>query len=171
MPYMFARQYAYRLNNIKEVDADAVGKRLAQLRDKKKGRIQANDVVDECRSRTHPGHRMFEWDDSECGRLYREEQARELLEIVRFTDGKADSEPRRLFLNLIDPKDKERSYRSVEDVMSSRDLQLQVLRAAERDLRLFESRYQELLDICALVRAARERISEARKTAEEAHAQ
>ena len=166
MPYVFSRRYAYRLCNLNEVDADAVGKRLTQLRDKKKGHVKADDVVADCRARTHPGYRLFEWDDSECGRLYRQEQARELLEIIRFDDGKPDAEPRRVFLNLTDPKDGERSYRSVEDVMASRDLQLQVLKSAERDLRLFESRYTDLIEICHLVRAARARLGETRKAVE-----
>jgi hypothetical protein len=46
----------------------------------------------------------------------------------------------------------------VKEVRRSADLQLSLLKQAERDLISFERRYRELADICVLISSAREMV-------------
>ena len=52
------------------------------------------------------------------------------------------------------------AYHKIEDVKRSVDLQVAVLRQADRDLEAWEKRYAELTEICQVVRYARERLRE-----------
>jgi hypothetical protein len=171
MPFVFARNYAFRLNNFDNANPQTIGERLEALNRKNNGHTRPEDVVADAKNRRSPTHPLFEWDDAICGECFRIEQARELIEILRISDHPDDpnAPTRRAFLN-INEGPKNRSYRSVEDVMQSRDLQLKVLKAAENELRLFESRFQELADICTLVRQVRERVIERRRQVEAAEA-
>ena len=76
-----------------------------------------------------------------------------------------DSSQPRAFLSVADKGGV--SYRSLDEVLSSPDLQSIVLKRAETDLLAFENRYRALEDICVLIREARERVAAKRRNAKQ----
>jgi hypothetical protein len=161
--YVF-RDGPITIRNRAHADPQVIGAALEQIAFEHGGRLEPDDVVRKARERGDPLHPYFDWNDKTAAHQHRLDQARELIRIVRMVDPDDDKPPRRAFLSVSDAKGT--SYRTATEVMGSRDLQLAVLRAAERDLRAFETRYRELLDICDLVRMARERLTHKRERVE-----
>jgi hypothetical protein len=64
--------------------------------------------------------------------------------------------PRRAWLNISDRDGN--AYHDVQEVLTSESLQRALMQRALTDLRAWEHRYQELNDICELVRTARSRL-------------
>lgn len=154
--YRFASGGVPVFKQHKDADAKVIGEALAKISAAQRGRLKAEHVVDAARPTAHPLHRFFEWRDKVAAEAFRREQARSLIraiEIVREDDEEGTAPA---FVSIT--ADDGRSYRSMEEVLTNVSLQLAVLKAAERDLRNFEKRYRELLDICDLVRSARERL-------------
>lgn len=48
-----------------------------------KGRLTPEDVVEAAQAESHELHDCFTWDDTECGKLYRLDQARGLIREVK----------------------------------------------------------------------------------------
>lgn len=142
-----------------KADPQKIGDALRKISAEHEGRLTPRAVIEAARNERSPLHRHFEWDDAVAAEAYRLDQAREIIRVVRVQDDDG-AEPVRAFLSIAD-KDGT-SYRSVSDVRQSADLQLAVLRQAERDLEAFERRYQDLTDICNMVRAARSALQKRR---------
>jgi len=157
MPLRYTFREPAIFHNNKEADPDAIGQELTRIKDANKGRLMPQTVVEEARNRRNPLHRHFEWNDKTAAEAYRLDQARELIRIIQIEDTDGDKPPRRAFVSV---NDDGMSYRGLTEVLSSQSLQLAVLVSAERELRAFETRYNELLDICELVRDARARLRE-----------
>jgi hypothetical protein len=154
-----ALRYVFReptiFHNHKDADPTVIGNELERIRSESGGRLTPPAVVEEARNRRNPLHRYFEWNDKTAAEAYRLDQARELIRIIQIEDTDSDKPPRRAFVSV---NDDGKSYRGLNEVLSSQSLQLAVLVAAERELRAFEARYNELLDICSLIRDARSRL-------------
>ena len=152
--------------NKDRADPQKIGEAIERHAENNGGQIRPRTLLDEARAPRHALHPHIEWKDAVAAEKYRLDQVRELIRIVKVIDSDTDDEtPRRAFLNLAD-KDDGHSYRTIKDVLNSADLQLRVLQAAERDLESFEERYRDLLEICELVRAAREAVKEKREAME-----
>jgi len=148
--------------NSKNANPQVIGEALEQIAEANDGRLKPLAVVDEARNVKHPLHPYFEWDDQVAATSYRMEQARTLIRVIRVETG--GSEPVRAFLSISDKGGV--SYRTLGEVQGSLDLQLLILDKAEKDLLAFETRYKNLIEICDIVRAARERVA-ARKNKHE----
>jgi hypothetical protein len=152
-------RYVFReptiFHNNKDADPTVIGNELERIRSANNGRLMAHAVVDEARNRRNPLHRYFEWNDKNAAEAYRLDQARDLIRIIQIEDTDTDKPPRRAFLSV---NDDGKSYRAINEVLNSQSLQLAVLVAAERELKAFEHRYAELMEICELVRDARARL-------------
>jgi hypothetical protein len=145
------------IKNGSDLDPQRVGERLHRLSQDNGGRLKPQHVVDDARSPRSPLHRHFDWNDKRAAEAFRRDQARELITlIIRVDDDTDDGQPRRAFLSVTDKVGA--AYRTVDEVLGSRDLQLALWRRAESDLKNWEVRYNELLDICAGVREARLRL-------------
>lgn len=155
MPIRYVFREPTIFHNSKDADPDVIGQELTRIKDANKGRLLPQTVVDEARNRRNPLHRHFEWNDKTAAEAYRLDQARSLIRIIQIEDTDSDAAPRRAFVSV---NDDGKAYRSVAEVLSSESLQLAVLVSAEKELRAFEARYNELLDICELVREARARL-------------
>jgi hypothetical protein len=139
-------------------DPNVIGNELERITLANNGRLTPHAVVDSARNRRSPLHPHFEWSDKIAAEAYRLDQARELVRTIRIEDTEnSDTPPRRAFLSI---NDGGTSYRGLAEVLGSNSLQLRVLQAAERELQAFEHRYQELLDVCSIVRAARTKVQE-----------
>jgi hypothetical protein len=90
-----------------------------------------------------------------------------MIEMIRLVDSiRADATPRRVFYNLVDPQTKKHDYLKMDDILQSPTLRLQMVKSAERDLQMFQNRYDEILEVAGLISAARERLAEARERLE-----
>ena len=92
---------------------------------------------------------------------YRLDQARTIIRAIRQINDNGDAKLAFLSIN----EKTGTSYRTYSDVVDNADLQHAVLRAAERDLRAWEARYQELTDVCSMVSDARLVLSDRLKAA------
>ncbi|MET0530060.1 MAG: hypothetical protein ABW003_17275 [Microvirga sp.] len=148
----------------KEKDAQKIGEALAALARDAGGELRPPRVVMAAKAEDHPLHPHFEWRDRIAANKYRLDQARTLIRVIREDDAYT-GKPVRSFLSVT-TKHGGVSYRTVGDVQTSADLQVLVLKAAERDLAAFEARYDELKDVCMLVKAAKSRVRKRRETLE-----
>ena len=158
MEYVF-KDGPVTIKNAKKADPQKIGTALAKIAEQQKGRLTPPAVVEAARDTRNPLHKHFEWDDAVAAESYRLDQARMLIRSVALVgDGEDDARP--AFLSIADKGGT--SYRTVQDVLDSADLQSAVLAAAERDLAAFEKRYRALGDICELIRDAREKVASRR---------
>lgn len=152
--------------NAKKADPQKIGQALAKIAEDGGGRLTPSAVVEAARNPRSPLHKHFLWDDAKAAKAYRLDQARAVIGVIRIDD---ESEPAtRAFLSVKDASGV--SYRTAAEVSGSVDLQLAVLKQAERDLDAFSKRYRELEDICSDVRSARDK-ARTRREALEARAQ
>lgn len=141
-----------------------IGEALAKIADSSGGHLIPNAVVRAAKNDDHPLHKHFEWRDGVAAEKYRLDQARALIRCVHVVSDKTEVGSVRAFLSI---KGKSGvSYRTIDDVLTSADLQARVLAAAERDLLAFETRYRSLEDVCELLREVRTKIAEKRKQIE-----
>jgi hypothetical protein len=155
MPLRYTFREPTIFHKSKDADPNVIGQELTRIKDANNGRLMPQTVVEEARKRSNPLHRHFEWNDKIAAEAYRLDQARELIRIIQIEDTDGDKPARRAFVSVTDDG---KAYRGLNEVLNSQSLQLAVLVTAERELRAFEVRYNELLDICELVRDARSRL-------------
>jgi hypothetical protein len=151
------RETPVRIKNAKDVDANVIGHALNRIAEENGGRLTPRAGVDAARKRTNPIHRHLEWDDRVAAEGYRRDQISELIRIIVRDDPDDDDVPARRYFHSIHDADGT-AYRTVDEILKSRDLQLALLQQAEKDLQSWERRYAELADICDLVRSARTKL-------------
>lgn len=159
--YVFKDDDMVILRNAKKADPQKIGEALAKISEAEKGYLTPEAVIVAAKSPRHVLHPHFEWDDEAAAHAHRLGQARRLISLIRIED-EATSDIVPAFHSIADRSGK--SYRTAEAVTNSRELQLIVLRQAERELKAFERRYRVLQDVCVHVRAAQEAVG--RKLAE-----
>lgn len=156
--YIFREDGVRTYPNAKDADPNEIGHALWDLAQQTNGRLDAEHAVLAARSRAHALHPFLTWDDKIAGHRWRLEEMRGIIRSVVLVteDENGKPEQRRGWLSV---EDKEGiSYHDIEKVLNSQDLQLAVMRKALRDLEAWEMRYQELSDICELVKTARSRL-------------
>lgn len=158
--YIFREDEPLRIKGAGKADPQVFGEALAKITESNGGLLEPEDVVAAAREDEHPLHQHFEWNDSVAAHHFRLDQARSIIRVVRVIDDEATDGTSRAFLSVKD--DGKVSYRSITDVKSSLQLQMAVLNQAERDLMAFERRYQDMMDVCDLVRAAKQKVAERR---------
>lgn len=154
--YMFREDEPIRLKAAARADPQVIGECLAKIADEKGGELTPKAVLDTARSREHPLHPHFEWNDTLAAESYRLDQARNLIRIVRVQDDTADEGTSPAYISINDGDG--RAYRALDTVKQSVDLQLALMKQARRDLEAWERRYRSLTDICKAVRDVREQI-------------
>lgn len=147
--YQFREPFA--VPGAAKADPQKVGEALAKITEQAGGELTPSAVVESAKNKRSPLHQFFQWDDAIAAEAYRLDQARALIRsiIVAEEDGDVHAY---LSVNSGDGV----SYRTVQAVRSSRDLQARVLVQAEKDLESFERRYRELTEVCERVREARD---------------
>lgn len=158
--YVFREPLA--LKNADKANPQEIGEALAAIADEHEGRLTPGDVVEAARNKRSPLNPFFEWDDAAAAEAYRLDQARGLIRVVR-VDVDTD-EPKRAYISVGDADGV--SYRSLGDVQASTQLQLIVLKQAERDLSAWRKRYRELSDLCASVKIVEDRVADRRREVE-----
>lgn len=148
------------IKGAKNADPQAIGEALATVAAGRDGQLLPTEVVDAARDNSNPLHQHFEWDDGIAAEKFRLEQARDIIRCIRVEKIGDNTEPSRAFLSI---NDGGTSYRSVQEVRESPDLQAKLLAAAERDLEAFTTRYRSLKDICDIIETAKKAIKSKRK--------
>lgn len=146
------------LKNKAKASPQIIGEALNKIAESNGGALKPKAVLESARNNRHPLHKHFEWDDALAAESYRLDQARELIRVVRVEDDDAPEGFAPAFHSITDRDGT--AYRTNEEVKNSADLQMIVLRQAQRDLDAFTDRYRELKDICQIVQTAREKVSE-----------
>jgi len=155
--YVFDEDKVLNIKGADKAKAQEIGEALAKISEQEKGRLNPKAIVDAARSNRHVLHKHFEWDDGLAAEQYRLVQARDIVASIHIEHEETENGVARAFLSI---RDKDGvSYRTLDEVIGSADLQSKVLASAERDLLAFESRYRSLNDICELVRGVRQQVA------------
>ena len=155
--YIFREDEVLRIKNANKANAQMIGEALAEVTKAAKGRLTPQATEKAAQDPESPLHKHFEWNNEVAGYKFRIEQARSLIRSIHAVETKEkERPPMRAFLSIADKGGV--SYRAVEEVLSSAELQRKVLEQAHRDLIAFETRYRSLEDVCKLVREAREKL-------------
>ena len=153
-------KYVFKeLPNIKgmhSADPQVIGEELEKIAAKSEGKLTPVDVVKAASSVRHPLHKHFEWDNAKAASAFRLEQARAVIRSIRVVDDKSKDEVR-AFFSITEKSGT--SYRTIDAVRSSLELQLAVLKQAERDLDAFQKRYRDLTDVCDFVVQAKDALA------------
>ena len=163
--YVFRDERPLGFKNGGDADPQLIGMALQTIKDGvPPGLFKPDTVLASARDGAHVLHRHFEWQDSIAAHAHRLEQARALIRCIDIVPVKNEP-PKRAFISVTEPNTGT-SYRSLGEVLESPDLQLIVLKQAERDFISYERRLREFEDICSVIRVAREAITAKRFTLE-----
>ncbi len=131
-------------------DADAVGHRLEDLRQKFKGELTPADVVNDARSHNSPLHSFFEWNDGEAAQQYRLQQARGLIRAVVAVVLNEEEPAKRMQAFVHVPEAGAPHYRATDHAMSQERTREMVLRQAWREFQAWRKRYEHLDELAEL---------------------
>lgn len=158
--YIFRLDEPLRIKAAKDANPQTIGTALAAIAESAKGELTPLAVVNSARPKNSPLHKHFEWDDALAAEAHRLDQARNLIRIVSVKDASTEEGMTRAFQSIASKSGT--SYRHIEEIKSSVELQLALLRQAEGDLQAFEKRYRSLTDVCGLVQQAMHKVREKR---------
>jgi hypothetical protein len=150
--YVF-RDRPLTIKSAKKADPQEIGAALEKIKAETKDRFNSKAIVAAARSPSHVLHKHFEWDNAVAGERYRQEQARELVRVIDIVNDGDDGRKVPAFISVTEKSGT--SYKTAAEVFDSVDLQVIVLRQAERDMLAYEKRLQQFADICIAVRTAR----------------
>lgn len=152
------------IKNAAKADPQKIGDALAKIAESGGGELTPRAVVETARNPRNALHQFFEWDDSKAAESYRLDQARTVIRCIHAEDDDASEGHAPAFVSISDKGGT--SYRTLDAVKNSADLQARVLAQAERDLEAFQKRYTALEEVCAIVRNAQAAIQARRKRSE-----
>lgn len=106
------------------------------------GQIIPEQLLSAANDPTSKLHKYFEWDDKKCGRLYRFEQARNIITSIYIESD--DHKPMRQFLRVNIGSGS--TYTSVDQIQNSADFIDQVIATAFDQLNRWKDRYARYCD-------------------------
>jgi hypothetical protein len=122
---------------------------LETIRLKNGGLLTEESILSAAKSKKHPLHDRFTWDDTEAARQWRLEEARDLIRSVYVTIQQPPhpSVTVRAYASL--PRDRESGsgYRAINDIMSQADLRTELLNTALSELDALKKRYSNLNEL------------------------
>jgi hypothetical protein len=147
-----------------KADPQKIGEALTKIAEEGGGELTPRAVVENARNPRSVLHKHFEWDDAKAAEAYRIDQARAVIRCIHAEDDDASEGHAPAFVSISDKGGT--SYRTLDAVKNSADLQARVLAQAERDLEAFQKRYTAMEEVCAIVRNAQAAIQARRKRSE-----
>lgn len=107
--------------------------------------ITPHSIVERARDENHFMHDMFEWDDSVAGELYRESQARKIIQmLVVVNEEKKDQTPVRY---LVSTGNRDQTYQSIQLTVRNEDAYKDLLGRALLELEAFKRKYASLSEL------------------------
>ncbi len=153
--YIF-REGPLTIKNAARADPQKIGEALEKIAAANGGEIPPRATMQAARQRSSPLHQHFEWNNEIAGEAYRLDQARSLIRSIAIvSEDRPDITPR-AFVSITEPR-RGTSYRVMGDVLQSVDLQLILLRQAERDCEAMVRRLKGFQDLCEDVRELQEK--------------
>lgn len=125
-----------------------IAARLQLLLERSQGRLTPDVVVDDARDPTSPLHDQFEWKDDEAARLYRIDQARQLIRSVKIevlVDKRSVSVP----AYVHDPSDQQK--RGYVETVSLQDDRARGIEAMKREFTRIEGLVTRSRDIATVL--------------------
>lgn len=155
------KKYSFRKGAVisSEVDAQAAGEHLEELRDKLNAegkRMTPELVVEDARNESSPIHKAFDWDDTVAAHKHRLAQARQLENSLRVEIIRGEREVKHViaFVNVQSPKINEsgevvseRHYEPIKIVLNDPILMQQMLENARKDLMSWYNRYEVISEL------------------------
>lgn len=137
--------YEYKTPRLYKVSAKDAAEEIERIKGGAES-VTPAQIVEASRDEGAVLHSVFEWDDSKAGRLYREQQAGQLIRniVVRYEDKK---QPVRAFVHV------ESSYEPIKQVLASKVKTERMLDAAIRELRSFRDKYAALKELSDVFKA------------------
>ena len=116
------------------------------------GALTPGAVVREASKKSSPLHTWFEWDDTEAARLFRLEQARDLIRSVTVTITGGDDEELtvRAFVHV---SEDESEYENIASVMRTPEKKARLMEMARRDMAAFVQKYRDLEAVATVIAA------------------
>lgn len=155
--YTFKEDAPLAFKNAKRANPQTIGRALEKIAKNADGHLSADAVWKAAQDPKHPLHKHYEWDVEKAAESHWRETSRKIIRVISVSTD-SEPEPARAFISIAEKRGT--SYRTVQDVRNSVDLQTSALNAAHRDLEAFEFRYREFQEICDVVRQARDLIAE-----------
>lgn len=118
-----------------------------------KGSLTPEILLDEARSRSHPLHSRFEWDDSAAAEKWRLAQSADIIRSVKIQYVSGDGSPHdlRAFHAVREDPSRPAEYKPTEDVLADPIAAEILKRQMRRDWATFEARYRHLLEFEQLI--------------------
>jgi hypothetical protein len=152
--YVFKEPITFR--NAKSAKPRVIHEALETIKAENKGVLKPEMVWKAAQRRGHVLHPYFEWNVEKAAQAHWIETARTLIRAVHIVDDERETNVP-AFLSVTDKGGA--SYYTVSEVQTSASLALAVMKQGERDLAAWEQRYKILVDICDIVRTARDRLA------------
>lgn len=125
---------------------------LASL--ERRGRLQPQAVVDFAENPRALLHKSFTWDDTKAARLYRLEQARDIIQAYVVTiEGPRGPLNIRAFHSLPSDRQHGGGYRRIDDILKDKALLHELIASAMADLARVRERYEMLAALSPVWRA------------------
>lgn len=141
----------------KHPEANVVGAHIEMLREKFKGELTPEDILDDAKHDNSPLHSFFEWSDSAAAHQHRLAQARGLIRsvVAIYTKPDGPAVRQRAYVN-IKKAGEPQHYRETGHAMSLKSTRDVVLRQAWREFQAWRNRYRDLKEFSDLFDAADE---------------
>ncbi len=133
--------------------AEAVGKRLFKITERKGGGLCPEDVIEDARKTTSPLHEFFEWNNAKAAHEHRLERARHITRslVVTYTDVRnTGPQTMRALVCLESRKDEAHTYVPTMTVMSNAAMRKELVAQALRELAGWRKRYAHLKELSNL---------------------
>lgn len=124
------------------IDANTAGKVCSDLEER--GELTASKLVDTSRPEEAPLHTAFEWNNDVAGELWREHQARHIINCLVIEQKGQEEQPVRAFFVT---HDETRKYESTLRIMSSESKKADLLKTALAELNSFRRKYATLKEL------------------------
>lgn len=114
------------------------------------GVLMVSSVVEAARVENSALHGYFDWDDDRAAELWRREQARNLINHVKVTLlGKERDGFHSVIVSI--KGENVRGYVSAEKVATNEELRVQVIEAALKEIKNWQSKYRDLQELSGVV--------------------
>lgn len=162
-----AVEFAWKPNSRIPVKPDVAATELRKVYEQHRA-VTPDAVVDAAKDEDSPLHPVFQWDDTEAAREYREQQARHLMRSLVVTYRRQDGEltpPIRAFVKLVSSADdpaldmdtedatQPRVYLPVRQIMGEDDHRRRYVRQALQELGTWRRRYRDISEFAKLFEA------------------
>lgn len=143
--------YKYKLDGLYPVQAQTAGEEIERIYHKR-GQCGAADVVDESRPESAVLHPCFEWSDPVAAELWREQQARGIINcIVTVSETKkGETVEVRAFHHVAN------TYRPLNVVLESKDMEAEMKESALREFLCFKRKLEAYKSLDAVRPVIRE---------------